>query len=98
MKHLPSPALAMSLSILLLASSLSARRPACPGQAEPAKSPFATSLLFSFHSDCDVSLHHFLYRWAKKQAMEAGGIPKRYPAPITDAVTMSWVRSPSASV
>ncbi len=43
--------------------------------------PFATSLLFAFHSDPKVNLHHFLYRWARMQAMEAGTIPRRYPEP-----------------
>ncbi len=43
--------------------------------------PFASSLLFAFHSDIEVGLHHFLYRWARMEAMAAGTIPKRYPAP-----------------
>ncbi len=45
------------------------------------KKPFANSLYFSFYSDIDVSLHHFLYRWAKMEAMAAGSIPRRYPEP-----------------
>jgi hypothetical protein len=43
--------------------------------------PFATSLLFAFHSDPEVNLHQLLYRWARKEAMEAGTIQKWYPLP-----------------
>lgn len=57
-----------------------------PAQAdEPvaplAERPFATSLLFAFHSDPEVNLHHLLYRWSRMQAMEAGTIQKWYPLP-----------------
>ncbi|MEM7588316.1 MAG: hypothetical protein AAF560_33320, partial [Acidobacteriota bacterium] len=70
--------LLFALVVLLPASSLPAQELA---PEENGKRPFASTLLFTFHSDIEVCLHHFVYRWAKKEAMEAGTIPKRYPEP-----------------
>ncbi len=58
--------------------------------------PFAGTLLFSFHSDPEVCLHHFLYRWARKEAMTAGEIPRRYPEPTLRDVDLRVEQTLSA--
>jgi hypothetical protein len=83
-RNQPSSVLALwaVISLVVLAALFLPRaaRAEDPAQTLAAR-PFATSLLFAFHSDPEVALHHFLFRWAQMQAMEAGTIPRRYPEP-----------------
>ncbi|MEM7357410.1 MAG: hypothetical protein AAF657_41740, partial [Acidobacteriota bacterium] len=89
------------LSVIALASLLSSPIASAEGMdrrlASSGAEPFAETLLFSFHSDPKVCLHHFLYRWARKEAMAAGEIPKRYPEPTLRDVDLQVVSSLSAA-
>ena len=71
---------ALALAMLFLVPFETAHGRELPARKAGAR-PVASSFLFTFNSDMEVCLHHFLYRWARMEAMAAGEIPRRYPEP-----------------